>query len=1019
MIKKNSFFTKALSVGVSASLMLAMVPFGWQDFLVEAANPTQISQKMFATPDNLKNKNMFNLETNDNNKMVQINFGKRPNDVKYEGVSDPYNKNVNAGPMTWLVAGYDQGNTSNNGGLVLYAKEPMVSSKSYDDNSNSQFQTSQDAQTYTPESAESGYNSTEPKEVLSNHWGASNLRKQAQNLLTTYFKIKEQSLIEPSKIKTTDVKNNLEYITTDKLYAPRLKSDTFDYPNNTQITVGENDDIKINNTYWNSCFWLRSPHSYHEGGGRPHPYEESALYIDSGKRVSYIPVDNKLTTQLFAFKLDLSNVLFASAAKYNSSTSSTENLSTISSDTPMTLRLNGDSEISSASSVTFSSNNVTYTANADERLVILATKSDGTTYQYVTTGDGNQKTLNISQLGLPYVTDFAAKAWIEKDVEADSQLTYATNPIDMTFKTPQRTPAAGDFTFNTQNSIYNSFQKVANVVDTKTDAGTITYKYYQKDNEANPAVGSNATTAPTNVGKYKVKIDVAENEKCSAASDLTADTWTFEITKATPTYTTPTLSEKEANYGSTLDQVYTDTELKKLLGSPKFNDNTDIPGAWSWADGKDSSTGNLGSKKFKAKFTPSDGIKDNCTWTNISGWDETSGSFSVDVPVKVVQLPIGNDAKIILSSTSFTYDGSEQKPTVTVQKDNSTTLTEGTDYNISWPKDATNAGSKDIIINFKGNYIGQTTTKYTINPAVITVTADNQTKIVGETDPELTYTIDPNTQLVTGDTLSGTLSRTAGEAIGTYDITQGTLANANYNITFNKGTFTINKKLNPENWGDKETHGDIIHYVDASGTTSVEVSPENTDKNNTIWLREESDGSSSWYGLNNSSGIFQNGSRFYVQWLNEKEHPEAFKNIDKKTRAEVEDDNGWLFNVGVIAPDGTQYKQLEKTVDFYVQIGDDWDKEDLKGFYISQGTDKSIPVRYATANYPEGTDEFGIMSLSHFSPYFIYDQLTAAERNAKTGDIVSYLTISGLCVVMTLALGLMINSKVNKKKFDK
>ena len=1019
MIKKNSFFTKALSVGVSASLMLAMVPFGWQDFLVEAANPIQIPQKMFATSNNLKDKNMFNLETTDDNKMVQINFGKRPNDVKYDGVSEPYNKTAKAGPMTWLVAGYDQGNTSNNGGLVLYAKEPMVSSKYYDDSSNSLFQTSQNGQTYIPENTDSGYNSTDSQAVLSNHWGASNLRTQAQNLLTTYFKTKEQSLIEPSKIKTIDVKNNLEYITTDKLYAPRLKPDTLAYPDNTEITVGEDDDIKINKAHWNSCFWLRSPHSTHEEGGRPRPYCECALNIDTGNNVNYSEVDTPQPAQLFAFKLDLSNVLFASAAKYNSST---ENLSTISSNTPMTLRLNGDSEISSNSSVTFSSNsdNVTYTANTDERLVILATKSDGTTYQYVTAGDGNQKTLNISQLGLPHVTAFAAKAWIEKDVEDGSQLTYAKNLIDFTFTTPRRTPAAGDFTFNTQDSIYNSTPKVANVIDTKNDAGNITYKYYQKDNKTQPAVvGSEATTAPTNVGKYKVKIDVAGSSTCFPASDLTADDWTFEITEATPTYTAPNLSETEANYGSTLDQVYSDTELKTLLGSPQFDDKTAIPGAWSWADGKDSSTGDLGSNTFKANFTPNNGIKDNCIWTNISNWDETSGSISVDVPVKVVQLPIGKDAKIILSSTSFTYDGSEQKPTVTVQKDNSTTLTEGTDYNISWPKDATNAGSKDIIINFKGNYIGQTTTKYTINPAVITVTADNQTKIVGETDPELTYTIDPNTPLVTGDTLSGTLSRTAGEAIGTYDITQGTLANANYNITFNKGTFTINKKLNPENWGDKETHGDIIHYVDASGTTSVEISPENTDKNNTIWLREESDGSSSWYGLNNSSGIFQNGSRFYVQWLSEKEHPEAFKNIDKKTRAEVEDDNGWLFNVGVIAPDGTQYKQLEKTVDFYVQIGDDWDKEDLKGFYISQGVDESIPVRYSTANYPEGTDEFGIMSLSHFSPYFIYDQLTAAERNAKTGDIVSYLTISGLCVVMTLALGLMINSKVNKKKFDK
>lgn len=54
-----------------------------------------------------------------------------------------------------------------------------------------------------------------------------------------------------------------------------------------------------------------------------------------------------------------------------------------------------------------------------------------------------------------------------------------------------------------------------------------------------------------------------------------------------------------------------------------------------------------------------------------------------------------------------------------------------------------------------------------------------------------------------------------------------------------------------------------------------------------------------------------------------------------------------------------------------------------------------------------------------------YEGITYEERKTqkaatkKTGDIFSYLTISGLCLVTTLALGLIINSKVNKKKFNK
>ena len=76
----------------------------------------------------------------------------------------------------------------------------------------------------------------------------------------------------------------------------------------------------------------------------------------------------------------------------------------------------------------------------------------------------------------------------------------------------------------------------------------------------------------------------------------------------------------------------------------------------------------------------------------------------------------------------------------------------------------------------------------------LTVTADNASKTYGEDDPTFTYTA---TDLEVNDTLTGTLSRETGENVGTYAITQGTLANPNYEITFVEGTFTINKATPP------------------------------------------------------------------------------------------------------------------------------------------------------------------------------------------------------------------------------
>ena len=78
-----------------------------------------------------------------------------------------------------------------------------------------------------------------------------------------------------------------------------------------------------------------------------------------------------------------------------------------------------------------------------------------------------------------------------------------------------------------------------------------------------------------------------------------------------------------------------------------------------------------------------------------------------------------------------------------------------------------------------------------ITKATVTVTADAQSKVYGEADPTLTYNV---TGLVGSDALTGELSRDAGENVGTYAITQGTLAaSANYNLEFTGADLTITK----------------------------------------------------------------------------------------------------------------------------------------------------------------------------------------------------------------------------------
>jgi len=79
----------------------------------------------------------------------------------------------------------------------------------------------------------------------------------------------------------------------------------------------------------------------------------------------------------------------------------------------------------------------------------------------------------------------------------------------------------------------------------------------------------------------------------------------------------------------------------------------------------------------------------------------------------------------------------------------------------------------------------------TITKKSVTVTADNQTKVYGASDPALTYKVEG---LVGNDTLTGTLKYTGSNA-GTYDIVIASgFENENYDVTFVKGTMTITKK---------------------------------------------------------------------------------------------------------------------------------------------------------------------------------------------------------------------------------
>jgi hypothetical protein len=94
--------------------------------------------------------------------------------------------------------------------------------------------------------------------------------------------------------------------------------------------------------------------------------------------------------------------------------------------------------------------------------------------------------------------------------------------------------------------------------------------------------------------------------------------------------------------------------------------------------------------------------------------------------------------------------------------------------------------------NYTISYVGDV---FSITARPVTITATNASKTYGDNDPAVLGYAFTSGALVNGDSLSGALIRATGENAGSYAITQNTLNNSNYAITFVDGAFTINKAI--------------------------------------------------------------------------------------------------------------------------------------------------------------------------------------------------------------------------------
>ena len=387
-------FKKGTAVALTAALLAGLMPaLPGAAGSVKAAGGTTKSPSVstYATKDQMMDNTFAPNSSGEATNIGKLVFG----------------KNISNEAQEWYILGRDCGVSGEN--TILFAASPIVYS--------TQFESSGSNKKDSDLWSDCNYGGVPETEVFANHYGASNLRRELKTMAenTSYFTAAEQVLMNNTTVTTNDTKNRNSYTTTDKLYA--LAAD--DYRSSTIKAGSYNSTVLATSNYWNSgtTFWLRSPNV---------DIADVALLTSPGYWVNRYEVYYGGAVQP-ASNLDLSSVLFASAAK--AALSDTAVAKTIASGAAMNLRLNGTGK--DIGTVTYSTTTGDIRAmkgSTAQSVSLVVQGNDGTNDWYYSKKIDASEKIKTSEIksALSLTSDIdlsACKIWLE--ITDTDGLTYA------------------------------------------------------------------------------------------------------------------------------------------------------------------------------------------------------------------------------------------------------------------------------------------------------------------------------------------------------------------------------------------------------------------------------------------------------------------------------------------------------------------------------------------------------------------------------------------------------------------
>ena len=396
-------FKKGMAFVITFAMIAGLVPAmsgGANTVQAATGEGTQPSVTAFATKDQLKDDTFKPKDDGNASTIGKLVFGK-----KSDGKT----------AQEWYILGQDNGVSGDN--TIIFAASPIATNQIFENDSsnNKTFDTS------------FGVYASNPTDVYPNHYGASELRVALKNMAknTSYFTTAEQNLMNATTVTTKDTKNSVTYTTTDKLYA--LAADGSG-PHYKTIKAGSgNNTVLAMSSYWSSepvfFFWLRSPNDDIDG---------IALNAAKSGYVSDSPVVYG-SAVLPASNLDLSSVLFASAAK--AASHYTSEAVRISSGKAMTLRLDGTGkDIGTVTYNTTTGDIKVVKGSTSQPVSLVVQGNDGTQDWFYSKQITGTETINASDIksALSLTSDIdlsACKIWLET-TDSTENLTYAVNATE-------------------------------------------------------------------------------------------------------------------------------------------------------------------------------------------------------------------------------------------------------------------------------------------------------------------------------------------------------------------------------------------------------------------------------------------------------------------------------------------------------------------------------------------------------------------------------------------------------------